>query len=139
MRFSQRGSGTRRERVPGGRKRQIEVKLSDDELVHIEAAARSAGLSMPSYLVAVATEPSSGPELSVAQRQALAAEIRGVVRVLRRAGDNLHRLMRIAGGHGCAPRELTATAEAVQQHVATFPGIADALDPRRSGGQGGRR
>lgn len=128
----------RRERTPGGRKHQIEVKLNDDELVRIKAAATAAGLSASSYLAAAAMQPPPTPDLSVAQRDALATEIRGVTRVLRRAEDNLHRLIRIARGQGRVPRELAATAEAVQRHVATFPGIADALDPRRSGGQGGR-
>lgn len=113
--------------------------MSDDELVRIEAAAAAAGLSVPSYLVATAMRPPPARGLGVAQRRAVASEIRGVMRVLRRARENLYRLGRIGQERGALPREIPAAAEAMQRYVEHGEGVVAALDPRRSGRNGGAR
>lgn len=139
MRISRRGSGTRRVRQPGGRPHQRQVRLSDEELVHVEAAAKAAGLSVPSYLVAAATRTESAPGLSVAQREAYATELFGTSRLLRRASENLNRFTKVAQGQGQLPPEVPAAAQAVQHYVETFGAIAAELDPRQRGnGEGGR-
>jgi hypothetical protein len=107
--------------------------MTDDELVYIKAAATAAGLSVPSFLVASAMSSRAAPGMSVAQREGLAAEILGVTRVLRRAGENLNRLTRIGQGQGRVPPEVPATAEALRRYVETFAGIVNELDPRRNG------
>jgi len=132
VQISRRGSGTRRKRADGGRPHRINVKLSDDELVYIKAAATAAGLSVPSFLVASAMGTRSAPGLSVAQREAIAAEILGVSRLSRRAGENLNRLTRIAQAQGSVPPEVPAAAEALRRYVHSFAAIVARLDPRRN-------
>lgn len=112
--------------------------MSDDELVHIEAAAKAAGLSVPSYLVAAASRTQAAPGMSVAQRRSFAAEVLQVARLLRRSGENLNRLTRIGQGLGTVPPEVPAAAEAMQQYAERFDGVVSELDPRRGDG-GGRR
>lgn len=111
--------------------------MTDDELVYIEAAAAAAGLSVPSYLVAAASPDQSRPGWSVAQREALVAEILGASRVLRRAGENLNRLTKIAHGQGQVPPEVPAASAAVREYAERFEQVVTALDPRRSGQGGG--
>lgn len=119
-------------RQAGGRQHQRQVRMNDEELVHIEAAAAAAGLSVPSFLVASAMGAGSSAGLSVAQRETLATEVFGTRRLLRRAGENLNRLTAIAQANGHVPEEVPAAAAAMQRYADTFSGIIAELDPRRS-------
>lgn len=132
VRISRRGSGTRRVRVPGGRPFKREVKMTEHEFTFISAAAVAAGLTVPSYLVASAMKSDSAPGLSIAQREALASEILGVSRLLRRASDNLNRLTKVAQAQGSIPAEVPAAASALNAYVQRFAAIVESLDPRRT-------
>lgn len=108
--------------------------MTDEELVWIHAAATAAGLSVPSYLVAVAMrQPGESSGLSVADRRSLAGEILGIARVLRRAAENLNRLTAIAQREDRLSDEVPATAEALRGYVARFDTLVSRLDPRRAG------
>lgn len=106
--------------------------MNDEELVHIEAAAAAAGLSVPSFLVASAMGTGPAGRMSVAQRETLATEVFGTRRLIRRAGENLNRLTAIAHANGHVPEEVPAAAAAMQRYTDTFAGIIVELDPRRS-------
>ncbi|RBM18107.1 hypothetical protein DI005_20150 [Prauserella sp. PE36] len=109
------------------------MKLSDEEDLFIRAAAKAAGMSVPSFLVASAMSAQTTPGMSVAQREAMAAEILGASRLLRRAGDNLNRLTRIAQVTGEVPPEVPAATRALQTYLKRFDDVVATLDPRRNG------
>jgi hypothetical protein len=133
VRVSGRGSGMRRVRQAGGRRRDVHVRLSEAEYAAVAARAAGARMTPASYLAAAGCEDragAGGQGWSLAQRRALAAELFGAGTMLRRAGENLNRLTRIAQAQGALPAEVPAAAAALSRHLARCQAVAVALDPR---------
>ena len=114
--------------MPGGRPRQVIVRLSIDEHVALQQRAADAGVSVQRYLLEAGL---SGVAGDGAARRRAERELVSTRGVLRAAGNNLNQLTKWANANGALPPHIepilakvaTATAavsERVERLAATF-------------------
>lgn len=106
--------GGRRRRKPGGRSKQINVKVSIDEHEQLAARAAEAGVSVPRFMV----ESALGGGVKPSQRRAVIASCLAARRQVTGAASNLNQLARWANTIESYPPGTERTAEA----------LADALE-----------
>jgi hypothetical protein len=131
-----------RRRVPGGRPHKVTVRLTDDEVARVKAAAEE--LTEASYLVHAALTGSGGQQARPIPRQqlrAFGALFAGISRDLSWAGSNLNQLtMHINANHELAPT-LDAAIAHLRGVLAGVDDLVDFLDPwirpGRAAGSGG--
>jgi len=115
-------------RVPGGRTRQVIVRLSTDEHDALQRRAVDAGVSVQRYLLEAGL---SGVAGDGAARRRAERELIATRGVLRAAGNNLNQLAKWANANGALPSHLEATltqvgaatdavSERVDELAATF-------------------
>jgi hypothetical protein len=99
-------------RVPGGRTRQVIVRLSTAEHIALQRRAADAGVSVQRYLLEAGLSRTAGDG---AVRRRAERELISTRGVLRAAGNNLNQLAKWANANGAVPSHL----EAVLAKVAT--------------------
>ena len=115
-------------RVPGGRTRQVIVRITSDEHASLQQRAADAGVSVQRYLVEAGLSGACGDG---AARRRAERELIATRGVLRAAGNNLNQLAKWANANHALPCQLepilakvvTATlavSERVEQLAATF-------------------
>ena len=115
-------------RVPGGRTRQVIVRITADEHAALQRRAADAGVSVQRYLVEAGLSGACGDG---AARRRAERELIATRGVLRAAGNNLNQLAKWANANHALPSQLepilakvvTATlavSERVEQLAATF-------------------
>ena len=109
--FSAVSGATRQRRIPGGRSRCIDVKVSDEDYVQLASRAAAARLSLPRYLVDTAL---SDARPASAVFGPLQAEIAGIHRMLGSLGGNINQIARrLNAGYDIDAAQLSAACEAV--------------------------
>ena len=113
------GASVRRARlrnIPGGRPRQVIVRLSDDEHATLERRAQTAGVSLQRYLVEAGLSGHAGDG---AARRSAERELMQARGVLRAAGNNLNQLTKWANANHAVPAQI----ESVLAVVITATGV----------------
>lgn len=118
-------AGTRRRRVDGGRRRQINIRVTDVEFEQLEVRARAAGVSVPRLLVesVLARDGVTPPE-----RRALYASFLAARRTLAGAANNLNQLTRWSHAHEEAHPEIDRATAAVEAAAARVVTAVSAVD-----------
>jgi mobilization protein NikA len=97
-------SGQRwRERLPGGRNRQVKLRLTDHEYQRFQHRAHRAGVSVQLWLIdaaLAALQPRRG--LSAIERRAIAEECRGTARLVAAIAADAAQLAALAQASGAA-------------------------------------
>jgi len=110
--------------IPGGRRRQVIVRLSDDEHGTLERRARMAGVSVQRYLVEAGLSGHAGDG---AARRSAERELMQARAVLRAAGNNLNQLTKWANANGAIPAQIESVLATVRSATAFVSKRADAL------------
>ena len=110
--------------IPGGRRRQVIVRLSDDEHATLERRARTAGVSLQRYLVEAGLSGHAGDG---AARRSAERELMQARAVLRAAGNNLNQLTKWANANGAIPAQIESVLATVISATAFVSKRADAL------------
>lgn len=132
---SRRGTQGRQRRAAGGRKHQINVKVSVEELALLQQRAQLLGLSVPRLMVESGLTVGGGSAPSVAERHAVYREMAGVRRLLAAVGNNVNQLTRAANATGELEPETEAALDAVMRLVLRMNELLEAMPapPDRSG------
>jgi hypothetical protein len=115
-------------RVPGGRPRQVIVRLSIDEHVALQQRAADANVTVQRYLLEAGLSGVAGDGAARRRAQRELVSTRGV---LRAAGNNLNQLTKWANTNGALPSHIepilakvamatSALSERVEQLAATL-------------------
>jgi hypothetical protein len=128
----ERRRALRRRRLLGGRPYQYSVRLSEEEQERVEAAARSAGMTVPNLLAEtmLAALDRQG-QLSVAERHALFGELLAVRRLLKSLGNSVSRLAAAANSTGQIPPGLKETMHALTRAINRLDAVLDPIETRR--------
>ena len=110
--------------IPGGRRRQVIVRLSDDEHATLERRARTAGVSVQRYLVEAGLSGHAGDG---AARRSAERELVQARAVLRAAGNNLNQLTKWANANGAIPAQIESVLATVRSATGLVSKRADAL------------
>jgi hypothetical protein len=110
--------------IPGGRRRQVIVRLSDDEHGTLERRARTAGVSLQRYLVEAGLSGHAGDG---AARRSAERELMQARAVLRAAGNNLNQLTKWANANGAIPAQIESVLATVRSATGLVSKRADAL------------
>ena len=110
--------------IPGGRRRQVIVRLSDDEHGTLERRARTAGVSVQRYLVEAGLSGHAGDG---AARRSAERELMQARAVLRAAGNNLNQLTKWANANGAIPPQIESVLATVTSATRFVSKRADAL------------
>ena len=110
--------------IPGGRRRQVIVRLTDDEHATLERRARTAGVSVQRYLVEAGLSGHAGEG---AARRSAERELMQARAVLRAAGNNLNQLTKWANANGAIPAQIESVLATVTSATASVSKRADAL------------
>jgi hypothetical protein len=110
--------------IPGGRRRQVIVRLSDDEHASLERRARTASLSVQRYLVEAGLSGHAGDG---AARRSAERELMQARAVLRAAGNNLNQLTKWANANGAIPAQIESVLATVIRATGFVSERADAL------------
>ena len=110
--------------IPGGRRRQVIVRLSDDEHTTLELRARTAGVSVQRYLVEAGLFGHAGDG---AARRSAERELMQARAVLRAAGNNLNQLTKWANANGAIPAQIESVLATVRSATGFVSKRADAL------------
>ncbi len=115
-----------------GRGRRVTVRLGDEELAAIEAAAGRAGLTPTGFVGAAALAAASGAAGPAAgeSREAL-SELMAARAAVRRFGVNVNQAVAALNATGEAPDWLGQAVEATARAVARVDAAAEALMRRR--------
>lgn len=126
----------RRPRLRGGRRYQYSVRLSEEEQVRVEAAARSAAMTVPNLLAEtmLAALDRHG-QLNVAERHALFGELLAVRRLLKALSNNVNQLAAAANSTGQLPPELEETMRALTRTINRLDAVLDPIEARHWGRQ----
>lgn len=103
--------GGRRRRKPGGRTKQVNVKVSLEEYEQLSARAAEVGVSVPRFLV----ESSLGGGVSPSERRAWIASFLAARHQVAGAVNNLNQLARWANTNEAYPPGADRTAEALAE------------------------
>jgi hypothetical protein len=125
--FGQGAASVRRDRlraIPGGRRRQVIVRLSDDEQATLGRRARTAGVSVQRYLVEAGLSGHAGDG---AARRSAERELMQARAVLRAAGNNLNQLTKWANANGAIPAQIESVLATVASATAFVSQRVDAL------------
>jgi hypothetical protein len=109
--------------IPGGRRRQVIVRLTDDEHATLERRARTAGVSVQRYLVEAGLSGHAGDG---AARRSAEREMQARA-VLRAAGNNLNQLTKWANANGAIPAQIESVLATVRSATGFVSKRADAL------------
>jgi len=110
--------------IPGGRRRQVIVRLSDDEHATLERRARTASVSVQRYLVEAGLSGHAGDG---AARRSAERELMQARAVLRAAGNNLNQLTKWANANGAIPAQIESVLATVRSATGLVSKRADAL------------
>jgi len=110
--------------IPGGRRRQVIVRLSGDEHATLERRARTAGVSVQRYLVEAGL---SGHAADGAARRSAERELMQARAVLRAAGNNLNQLTKWANANHAIPAQIESVLATVRSATGFVSERADAL------------
>jgi hypothetical protein len=110
--------------IPGGRRRQVIVRLSDDEHTTLERRARTAGVSVQRYLVEAGLSGHAGDG---AARRSAERELMQARAVLRAAGNNLNQLTKWANANHVIPAQIESVLAMVRSATGFVSERADAL------------
>ena len=110
--------------IPGGRRRQVIVRLTDDEHATLERRARTAGVSVQRYLVEAGLSGHAGDG---AARRSAERELMQARAVLRAAGNNLNQLTKWANANGVIPAQIESVLATVTSATGFVSERADAL------------
>ncbi|MGA4994715.1 hypothetical protein [Nonomuraea bangladeshensis] len=103
----------RRRRVPGGRRKVVKVKLTDDELTLVKSSAAEADLTVPHLLAkAVLGWIAARGQLPAGERHAVLIELQAIRRLLSVYTAGLDQLATAGTTHG-SPGDLDAAVQAV--------------------------
>ncbi|MFC7344957.1 plasmid mobilization protein [Saccharopolyspora griseoalba] len=135
---SSTSNSRRRIRHNGGRRKQIYVRVTEDEHEKLAARAAASGLTVPSYLALAGMQSlaagADGPSMTPPQARALVAELYAVKRILRGSSTNLNQLTKGANATGEIPPEAWHHAERIarmeQRLDDVLASIAPELKPR---------
>lgn len=133
-------TGQQRSRDEQQRGHRASVRMNAAEYEAIAARATAAGMTVPSYLVYAGMELDmrtsgyaadgarrSAPRFSTPQQRAFAAEILGLSRHVRQAGNNLNQLTRYAHTERRRPDELPAAVSEMRDAAARLVAFLDDL------------
>jgi len=110
---SEPGANVRRARlrnIPGGRPRQVIVRLSEDEYATLERRAQTACVSLQRYLVEAGLSGHAGDG---AARRSAERELMQARGVLRAAGNNLNQLTKWANANHAVPAQIDSVLAVV--------------------------
>ena len=110
--------------IPGGRRRQVIVRLTDDEHATLERRARTAGVSVQRYLVEAGLSGHAGDG---AARRSAERELMQARAVLRAAGNNLNQLTKWANANGAIPAQIESVLATLRSATGFVSERADAL------------
>lgn len=111
-RTARRRSQGRQQRAQGGRRNRVDVKLSDEEMVQVQARAISLGVSVPRLLVESVLY---GGVATVTERHQLYRELTQVRRLVAALGNNVNQLARVANSTGYVESGTDAALEATSR------------------------
>ena len=129
--MSQGPGGGRRSRSGEPRGHKITVRLSDDELAALSAAAERSGLALAAYISKAAMDAAEHRDTGVSgvQREALAELIRAA-EVVRRAGVNLNQAVARLQSTGHPGPDLVPAAEYCMRVVGRIDDAATQVSRR---------
>ena len=115
---------TRLRRASGGRKNQVYVRLSDDELARLHGRANAAGVSLPRYLVEAGLSGSAG---ATADRRRVEWDFGQARTILKAAGNNLNQLAKWANANHALPRHIETVLEELRGAIEIIEDCAQAV------------
>ena len=110
--------------IPGGRRRQVIVRLSDDEHATLERRAHTAAVSVQRYLVEAGLSGHAGDG---AARRSAERELMQARAVLRATGNNLNQLTKWANANHVIPAQIESVLATVTSATGLVSKRADAL------------
>jgi len=114
----------RQRRVLGGRRRFVQLRLTEDDYAKVAARAAAAGASIPAYLVMAGTRPPDQSAVSGDRvlMRVWGEELRALRQQVYRVGLNVNQVARLLHGTGEVERQAVATYRGAVRAIA-------ALDP----------
>jgi hypothetical protein len=115
----------RQRRVLGGRRRFVQLRLTEDDYAKVAARAAAAGASIPAYLVMAGTRPQDSSVVTTGDpvlMRVWGQEMRGLRQQVYRVGLNVNQVARLLHGTGEVARNAEVTYRGAVRAIA-------ALDP----------
>lgn len=113
---------TRRAKLPGGRTRQINVRVSTEEWLGLQARAVESGMSVPRLLVdAALRDARPAPTVSPAE----ASELFAIRRLLAGVANNVNQVAKVTNATGETPAQTEDVFRAVARLVARLDALMD--------------
>ena len=110
--------------IPGGRPRQVIIRLSDDEHATLERRAQTGGVSLQRYLVEAGLSGHAGDG---AARRSAERELMQARGVLRAAGNNLNQLTKWANANHAVPAQIESVLAVVTRATGVVSERAEVL------------